>query len=981
MNLLPKVLGIIFIFFLLTFPRHAAAVTIAQQTQVFTDQGLIVWQMIQELGSNLSGTASTFTFRVSTSRSNQNQFNFTALNSKIYDKDNNSSFIGGCVTNSSDPINGLTFQTSGMPSGYEDVTIDFSCRNYNFIQGHRYLIKISNANSGNSGSGQIVFGAVSYINRPNTDYFPDGGLRYANGNGFDYSNNSGSCDPAAYSWGGTNPFHNGCYVWTTSKDDIYFVLSNNALPPPPPRLPVVFIPGIGGSEMKASQDIIWSKDDGHGGTYSHAYASNEKIWVNQDEAAKLGNDDYFDVLKLKSDGQTSEASLNLTGNLTSFGYGDIDPFFTGMGYVKGTNFFVFPYDWRKDVRGSKDALDSLIETAKTSSGQSKVNLVVHSMGGLIARYYISDSAKAGKVNKLIELGVPHLGTPFSLKTLMYGIWLARDLYLFKLGIVPSEIKDVFQNLPTAFQLLPSSQYFSFYNNSDRDHPYPFRDDRDIDSNNVKGVLNYDQTKSLLTNLNYNMTVFGMGEQLHSSLDLIFNQTNGIKVYEIVGSSQPTLGQIQETWWVNWPINLISKQDELFINGDDTVPLYSASLKSDSLDISGAYKIYYVEQKHTDLVSQNGTAMQTVKSILNDDNAIPSDARDQKILLEGQQISVDDADLDLYDDNNNHTGINSSGDVETNIADTFYDSLGKTKHVFVKKKAVKKPIAKITSTKSTKTRIKIRNYSQDSIIKTIYFNDVPVTSGTPVQFTIDPTTQTAPTLTSGTQTILATSEATGSAALDQTPPTTSIQISGTKDSSGIYTGPVTITLTGSDTGSGILRIEYSLDNGQTVQIYSGPFTISTPGKTTIQVKSIDKLGNEEIPQTITVEIAPTPTSSPTPILTSTSITDSDSGDSSSTSTTADTSSTALVTTNTPLTTLNAPSVSSPEVLGIEFINPNHISDQINIEKILEQDEKQVIESLDKPSAKEILNGLVIVSGGIIALASLGFVATFLYPTPK
>src|SRR3989338_6807127 len=110
-------------------------------------------------------------------------------------------------------------------------------------------------------------------------------------------------------------------------------------------------------------------------------------------------------------------------------------------------------------------------------------------------------------------------------------------------------------------------------------------------------------------------------------------------------------------------NLISKTDEIYINGDDTVPLYSASLKDDSQDLSGATKIYYVEQKHSDLVSSNGTAMQTVRSLLNDDNSLPVEVKDQKIFLEGEQISLDDGQLDLYDDQNRHCGLNGKGEIE------------------------------------------------------------------------------------------------------------------------------------------------------------------------------------------------------------------------------------------------------------------------------------------------------------------------------
>lgn len=933
---------------------------LVQQNQRWDNQ-LAVWQMIQELGNDLNGTLDKFTFRVSTERTNLNQFDHTI--GKIYDKSNNNSFVLSCVPAGTDPSNrlgGLTFTTDGVPSGFEDVTLDFSCRNYTFIPGHRYLIFITNANMSNSGSNAILFGAVNY-NGGGTDLFTSGGLRYANGNTYDYSNNSGSCSPTVYTWGNTSPWHNGCYVWKTPQDDIYFVLTNNS---PPPKTPVVFIPGIGGSEMKATQDIVWSKEDGHGGTYSHAYASNEKIWVNQDQATALGDDDYFDVLKLKTDGVTPEAPLNLTGDLTSFGYSDIDSFFSGMGYVKNTNFFVFPYDWRKDIRESRDSLDNLIEQAKTASGQTKVNLVVHSMGGLVARYYISDPNKAAKVNKLIELGVPHLGAPSATKALVYGEPIGRWYFkIINIGVNGNEVKDVLQNLPSHFSLLPSIKYYNFYNNS-IENPSPFRDDRDIDNDHIIGSLNYEQTKNLLSNLEYNMTVFGLGEHFHSSLDSLSNQANGTKIYEIVGSSQPTLGQIHETWWITWPVNLIPKTDEIFINGDDTVPLYSASLKNDSQDLSGAYKIYYVDQKHSDLVSANGVAMQTVRKILDDDNSLPVDVKDQKIALEGKQVSVDDADLDIYDSNNNHTGLNSNGEAETNIPNTFYDSIGKTKHVFVKKTAGK-TTAKVKSSTVKKVNIKIRNYTQDKIGKITYYNNVPVSNSSDIQFTIDPNSPDSPNLSDGNITISPSSEVTGDDVSDQTPPVTSIQISGTKNPSGIYDGPVTVTLTGSDTESGILRIEYSLDNGQTVNTYTGPFAISTTGQTTIQFRSIDNSGNEEIPQSLTIEIAALPSPTPIPTPTSTSIISSDSSNSSNPSVSFNTS-------NISTTSIPDTNISRSDILGISFENPSHISDQINVSGILNKQEN--------PNTKEVTNhstfsNLLIITGGFVALTSLGLIATF------
>ncbi|MBI2019236.1 hypothetical protein HYS95_01025 [Candidatus Daviesbacteria bacterium] len=944
-----------------TFTHPSYAVSVAEQTQGY-DSTLNVWQAIQELGNNLSGTLENFTFRVSTSASNIDQFDFAGLNTKIYDKDNNNSYTIPCVSNASDPLTGLTFTTTGVPAGYEDVTIDFSCRNYEFIFGHRYLILLTNANAAQWGGKRMKLATANYSGTSN-DYFTGGGVRYA----FD----NGVCNASSYIWNSQTASF-GCNIFGYYKNDLYFVLNNNSPPPSPPRLPVIFIPGIGGSEMKATQDIVWSADNGHGGTYSHAYTADEKIWVNTNEAAALGNDDYFDVLKLKSDGVTSEADLSLTGALVSDGYSQIDSFFAEMGYNKGTNFFVFPYDWRKDVRSTKDSLDALIESARIASGQSQVNLVVHSMGGLVARYYISDSSKATKVNKLIELGVPHLGAVDATKALMYGKPLGRQILGdFYLGIPSSEVKDLFQNFSSAFQLLPSNKYFDFYDNSRNEILYPFKDDRDIDNNNVTGSLNFNQIKTLLTNLNYNMTTFGIAEQFHS-LDVTLNQANGVIAYEIVGTSQPTLGQIHETWWITWPINLITKRDEIFINGDGTVPLYSASLKNDSLDISGASQIYYVEQKHSDLVNSSGPAMAAVRGILNDDNlAIPVQVKSEKISLEGEQLTLDDGELDLYDDQNRHCGLNDNGEIEENIPDVTCTTSGNTKHAFVKKKASKvkvKATRKNPSNSSKTTNLKKRTYREDKISKTTLYKDLSISFADKIEFDLDPSLDTSPSLNlyqgSTTTTIISTSEVTGSAATDQTPPSTSIQISGTKNSSGIYTGPVTITLTASDTEAGILKIEYSLDNGQTVQTYSEPFTISTPGTTTLQIKAIDKLGNEEIPQTFTIQIALSPTPAPSSISTTPEV-----GASSNQVNTSGV--------NIGSKTNQSPDsiLSQSDILGITFKNPDEISDQINKEGFLDQQKQLSINQNTGYSYKEILGGLLIVSGSVASFASFSLFSAF------
>jgi hypothetical protein len=78
--------------------------------------------------------------------------------------------------------------------------------------------------------------------------------------------------------------------------------------------------------------------------------------------------------------------------------------------------------------------------------------------------------------------------------------------------------------------------------------------------------------------------------------------------------------------------------------------------------------------------------------------------------------------------------------------------------------------------------------------------------------------------------------------DTTPPTVSIQLSGTTQSPGVYVNRATVTLTSGDTGgSGLAATTYSLDNG-TFQPYTGPFDVTALGGHTIVGRATDGAGN-------------------------------------------------------------------------------------------------------------------------------------------
>jgi len=73
--------------------------------------------------------------------------------------------------------------------------------------------------------------------------------------------------------------------------------------------------------------------------------------------------------------------------------------------------FVFPYDWRQDIKEiATDNLKRMVEKILEVTGEDQVDIVAHSMGGIVARYYINEAGGAQKVRKIVMVGVPHFGS-------------------------------------------------------------------------------------------------------------------------------------------------------------------------------------------------------------------------------------------------------------------------------------------------------------------------------------------------------------------------------------------------------------------------------------------------------------------------------------------------------------------------------------------------------------------------------------------
>ncbi|MBM2817392.1 MAG: hypothetical protein HW421_4154, partial [Ignavibacteria bacterium] len=453
------------------------------------------------------------------------------------------------------------------------------------------------------------------------------------------------------------------------------------------------------------------------------------VWLNEPKMGELGEDDYYDILRMKIDGITSEANIGPSGNLVARAYQGTIDFFTSNGYTLNKDLFVFPYDWRKDISGTKDFLDEEIQQIKTQTGFSKVDIIAHSMGGLVARNYIFNITRALNIRKLFTLGTPHLGSVDSLKALRYGNCLTiRELKEFPIciGLNSLEIKDVVQNMISGYELAPSQAYFNFYSGEDSSHPYPYK----IES----GVLNYIQIKNLLTSLSFNTPLFNPSEVFHV-LDNSLSNTNGVDVIVIAGSGRNTLGQIIEEK---------NHKDVVNINGDGTVPLFSASLNDPGKNLSffDSTKVFYTNQEHGELIA-SGSALNLVKNILEGNSQLPDGVSTQAASLPSVWwlfSKHSPVNMNIYDSENNHTGPTSDG-FEANIPGSNYTTLDDAAFIFIPNNGNYN--IKFEATDNGSFDFKIRKYAGDTISQEILYEDIPLTNLTKAEAQFDTSSNTFP----------------------------------------------------------------------------------------------------------------------------------------------------------------------------------------------------------------------------------------------
>ena len=246
-----------------------------------------------------------------------------------------------------------------------------------------------------------------------------------------------------------------------------------------------------------------------------------------------------------------------------FTYSDLLDSFQMNGYKKDKNLFDFPYDWKRKNEDTAVDLETKINQIKNITKISKVDLVGHSMGGLVARYLV-ENIENNSVDQLITLGTPNDGSPEA-----YLKWEAGEGFFtwtekvarhhFYQEATEAGYSDIFEyiraEIPSVRELLPDYGYLS---KNGAIMPYSDFYPRNIfleKLNDPAAVAKLSQVRT---------------DNIVGNLDDERSTISGIKI---------TKSTVSGRWEDGMPENFYDdKTDQGIIRGrgDETVPISSAS---------------------------------------------------------------------------------------------------------------------------------------------------------------------------------------------------------------------------------------------------------------------------------------------------------------------------------------------------------------------------------------------------------------------
>jgi pSer/pThr/pTyr-binding forkhead associated (FHA) protein len=214
-------------------------------------------------------------------------------------------------------------------------------------------------------------------------------------------------------------------IFKSGFADEALTIADESLARRPNRRPVVFVPGLMGSEL---------------------WLGNERVWPNLKFLFK--NPEIFrfpSQVPLEPRAIVDEVVI-VPNLIKQDQYNRLGDYMVeDLGYQRNVDFFEFPYDWRQDVRKSARQLGELINTLPH---EQPVTLIGHSLGTMVSRYYIERLGGKERVDRVILMGGPHQGTIKILNSLL----IAPQVLPF--GIMGERMRQIIETFETCYQIIP-----------------------------------------------------------------------------------------------------------------------------------------------------------------------------------------------------------------------------------------------------------------------------------------------------------------------------------------------------------------------------------------------------------------------------------------------------------------------------------------------------------------------------------------------
>jgi len=266
----------------------------------------------------------------------------------------------------------------------------------------------------------------------------------------------------------------------------------------------------------------------------------------------------------------------------------------------GHNYFEFPYDWRRDNRASARLLANCSHgwlrqwRERSGNSEARLCLVAHSMGGLIARYFLECLEGWRVTRHLITLGTPYRGSLNALDYLANG-YAASVLgqRLPEIGL----ISNLVAGFTSIYQLLPT---------------FPC-------------VLTEDNSLARISDIaaaipNINADLLKAANEMHAELDSASAANrkdpdflnNGYKIVPFVGAIQQTY---QSAVLADGSLKMSFEHPGHDLQGDGTVPHGSAlPLEHQTNGHGGGGTAIILTDRHACLQNSNAT-MANIRNVM------------------------------------------------------------------------------------------------------------------------------------------------------------------------------------------------------------------------------------------------------------------------------------------------------------------------------------------------------------------------------